>query len=236
MAEAFFMDRALSGDEVAGIAASGFIENPGAAPSFNPSDDSNENDTQKDNIGAISTDAATLRVTQWNATNSADPSGMRHTESGSHPSFVRIIGTGSGIVFNGAKFNDISDPIALSIRNVTAGKLVSDLAIWLQDDSAFAGVNGYEVSARIRSDWAPNLNMSSGGGYLARSQGAASSILRSDLTNSISGVVAQSNATSGEPDVSQYIYLALETDGNFTPGTYGPNNFNIRITANFTDA
>lgn len=235
MAEAFFMDRILTQDEIDGIAQSGFILNPSATPSFNPSDDSNANDTQKDNVGAINTTAADLKVTEWNATNSANPSGMRHTESGSHPSFVRIIGVGSGIVFNGAKFNSISDPVALTVRNVTSGKFVSNMKIWLQDDSAFVGVDGYEISARIKSEWEPNLNMSSGGGVLPRNQLAASSVLRSDLTNSISGVVAQSNATSGEPDVSQYIYLALDTNGNFIPGTYGPTNFNIRITTDFSD-
>ncbi len=233
MAEAFFMDRALTEDEVQGYHASGFRAGQGA---FVPSDDSNTNDSQKDNIGTISTDAPTLRITAWNATDAANPSGMRHTESGSHPAFVKVIGTGSGITFNRAIFNGVSDPLALTVRNVTPSKVVSGIKVWLQNEAAFAGVDGYEVSARIKSEWDPNLEMGSGGGFLARNFAAASSVLRSDLGLTINGVVAQSNATSGEPDVSQYIYLALHTDGNFIPGTYGPSGFNIRITSDFVDA
>jgi hypothetical protein len=225
--EAFLIRRALSADEVMGVYNSGIV------PTFQPQEESDTRDTQKDNIGAISTDAPILRVTSWNATDSANPSGMRHTESGSHPAFIKVIGTGSGIVFNGAKLNKVSDPVALSIRNLSSGQYVSGILVWIQDDSALAGVNGWEISARIKSEWTPNLNMESGGGYLARSLGAASSVLRSDGGLTISGVVAQSNVASGEPEVSQYIYLALHTNSDFTIGTYGPSNWTIRISSDF---
>jgi hypothetical protein len=228
MAEAFFMDRMMTQAEIQGYAASGFRVNP-----LGSTDNSNTSDTLKDNIGAIAAGTApTLSITLWDATEGADPSGYRHTQSGSHPAFIKILSATSGIVFTNARQGIPSDPVAVTVRNMTSGINVSGMVIWLDQYTALNATSGWEVSQRILGPWTPNLSMSSGLGVMGKSLGAASSIKRSDGYAAISGNTIM-DASSGEPQISQYVFLAFDTNSDVIPATYGSTGFTFKITADY---
>jgi len=230
LAEVFMIRRILSSGEVAGVYESGFISRPIAGSGFSNSD---ELDTLKDTIGPQSTSASTIVMTAWNANESADPSGIRHMTSGYHPAWIKMLDTGStsGLNFGSINQNTISGIKAITFRNSTPETTLNNIKFWLSNESAFVGINGWEVAQHIDSEWLPNLVLSSGSGLVGRSLAVASSVLQSDGSTTISGATLNGVSISGESGVSQYIYVSFETNNDFTAGTYGPTGFTFRITA-----
>ena len=233
MAETFIMNRALSDAEVLGIHNSGFI-----VQTFNSESDTN--DTQKDNVGEIAApDGPRLVMTAWNPRQQANPSGMRQITSGVHPAFVKLLGEDavSGLLFPGAMQGTPSEPVAVSVRAETNGKLVESMNIWISDDSAFTGVDGFEVAGVVASEWLPNIVIPSGSGVVGRNLADALLVLRSDKNTTISGLQVNDQSASGEAgvDISQYIYMSFDTNNDFEPGTYGPTGFQFRVSISFQD-
>lgn len=223
MAEVFFMDRVLTPAEVAGYSASGFVARTGVS-------ESDPQDSLKDNIGAQSATAVDVRVTAWDPTDSADPSGARNIESGAHPAYIQVLTVESGLAFGDILQSTVSGVKALTIKNATSGTNIDNIRFWNDDRSAFAGIVGYEVAEHIDSAWLVNPVLASGSGIVGKTLDSASTVLRSDGFASISGYTVDTTSISGEQEVSQYIYIALQTNSDFTPGTYGPGGFGFRVT------
>ena len=191
---------------------------------------SDVNDTQKDNLGAAL--ALTVQMTAWNANNAANPSGVRHMTSGYHPAWLKIlgIGGGSGLNFGSITQHTSSGIKAVTFRNTAPESAITNMRFWMSDISAFAGVSGWDVAQHVDSKWLPNLTLPSGSGTVGRSLGAATSVLQSDLSTTMSGGTLDGTSISGESGISQYIYLSFATDENFSPATYGPGGFIFRLT------
>jgi len=229
--EAFIIRRLLTPQEVSGIYVSGFID--GSAPiTSSGMNNSDLNDTQKDNLGAQTSTTSNIIINAWKNTELANPSGVRHATSGFHPAFIKVLGNGasSGLTFNSLQ-GTASGIAVLSFRNATTGTVISGMKIWMDTSSALPS-SGWNVSFHVNSAWLPNLTLPSGSGIIGKSLGAASSVLRSDLNTTISGYSLDGTVQSGEYEISQYIYLGFTTDSEFTPGTYGPNGISFRISAN----
>ncbi len=226
MAETMLFHRTLSTSEVLGIYQSGVQAAAGAIS------DSDTNDTQKDNQASGAGTTATIVLTAWDASDSADPSGIRHTTSGFHPAFIKIlgIGGGSGLDFGTFVQGSPSSPKAITFRANDTGNILHDMRVWSSDLSAFAGVIGYEPTLHINSDWIPNLVLPSGSGVVGKNLAAASSILRSDGNTTLSGYVTHDASQSGEQEISQYVYLAIDTSNDMTAGDYGNSGFEFRVT------
>jgi hypothetical protein len=229
LGETFFMRRTLTEGEVAGIFSSGFV----AVPAGTGILQSDISDSLKDTIGAQAAASSILQFTAWNANNAADPTGSRHMTSGYHPAWLKVIGEGStsGLNFGTITQHTASGIKAITFRNTTPETAINNIRFWMSDVSAFAGVTGWEVSMHVDSQWLPNLTLPSGSGVVSRTLAAASSILQSNGSATISGGTLDGNLPSGESGVSQYIYLSFVTNGDFVPNTYGPTGFNFRITA-----
>ena len=223
IAEAFFMDRVLTPAEVAGYSASGFVNETGVS-------ESDPEDSLKDTIGAKSLSSVDIRATAWNPTDSADPSGARQIESGAHPAYIQVLTVESGLSFGEILQSTASGVKAITFKNATPDTSVSNMRFWNDDRSAFGAVVGYEVAEHIDSSWLVNPVLASGSGIVGKTLDTASTVLRSDGFASISGYTTSTTSISGEQEVSQYIYIALETNSDFTAGTYGPGGFGFRIT------
>jgi hypothetical protein len=232
MAGTFYMNRLLTEAEVNNIFQSGF-----QAPAVTGNSESDTPDTQKDNIGDITPVVPSLHMTAWDATEAADPTGMRHATSGIHPAFKRMLGLGStsGIRFNDVRQTEVSDPIAITFRLASSDVTISNMKFWAPDLTVFTGLVGFDIAQEIASEWqGGSITLSSGLENVGKTLGTASSVLRSDKFDAISGVVRDTLPdTSGEGEVSQYIYIAFESNNDFTPGDYGFDNFKFRITTDF---
>lgn len=231
MANAFFLRRALTQLEVSGIYQSGFAS--GSAPEIPVSGMSNSdlNDTLKDNIGAQSSSGSTMIITAWDVTDPADPSGYRHMTSGLHPAFIKVLGQGStsGLSFGNLLQTTSSGTKAIVFRNATSGNNVDNMRFWLKDYGAFPS-SGWNVAVHVNSKWLPNLILPSGSGILGKSLGDAVTVLRSDGATSISGYELDGTSSSGEQEVSQYIYIAFNADTELAPATYGYDDFGFHLT------
>ena len=226
IAETFLIRRTLSNEEVSGIYQSGFTAPVGSVS------DSDAHDRLKDNQASGGGTGGSIVLTAWDASDGADPSGVRHTTSGFHPAFIKIldVGGGSGVDFGIVTQGTPSSPRAITFRSDDVGKKLHNMRIWASDLGTFDGIIGYEPTLHINSKWLPNLILPSGSGVVGRSLGAASSILRSDGLTSISGSIVDTASQSGEADISQYVYLALDSSSDMTVGSYGPANFTFMVT------
>lgn len=231
MAEAFVMNRVLTEDEIVGIASSGI-----RTPAIGNQNDSDNLDSSKDTLGSITgSSVPVISITAWDGNAQADPSGMRQISGAFHPSFLKLLGpsASSGLSFTGTFRGTPSDPVAITFRNATSGTNISNLKIWLDNYDAFASTQGYEVSVHINGKWLPGLVLPSGSGVVGKTFQTASSIYRSDGYNGLSGIPTQGTASSGEGDISQYVYLAFDSNNDLDLGTYGTTGFSFKVTADY---
>ena len=234
ISNAFFMQKALSQDEVSGIYVSGFASGTApAGPVASGITNSDLNDSVKDTLGILDANMSKIIFTSWHNYETANPSGIRHANSGFHPAYDQLIGAGSnsGLNFGNILQGTASGVKVVTFRNSTTGTVISGMKLWMSNYGDLP-LSGWNVSYHCDSNWLPNLTLPSGSGIVGKTYLTASSVLRSDGGLTISGYSLDGTVQSGEQEISQYIYLGFVTDGEFTPpGTYGPDGFAFRLTA-----
>jgi hypothetical protein len=226
-AETFFMDRLLTDAEILDVYQNGFLDG-GVS-------DSDTLDSLKDNTGPVVTSTADIIVTAWDSEDTANPSGFRHALSGIHPAFSGLMTSGSTILdtvrIPDVNIEEVSDTVALTLHSRTDSSVLNNVRFWMSDWSGFSGLNGFQATRHINPLWLPSLALPSGSGVVASSLAGADTVLRSDGGTSISGQEGRNvNDPLNEGDISEYIYLAFDSNSNFSKGQFGPSGFKLRFT------
>ena len=182
-----------------------------------------------------------VRVFAWDVAEIASPVGLRHIPGGA-PAFKYMVASGcstadaaspgstSGtLIFEGTKF-DLTDNtnlashleskvMALTINVANSGAAVSDMKLYLVDDSALRGSmdEGLDpgiVQISTSQSWTQNITLPSGTAtQLTSTIPSLPNVLRADGT---AGLVAQDDQNS-----SEFIYLNLVLPLGSPFGTYG---------------
>jgi len=190
-----------------------------------------------------------IHIYQFDTNEIASPSGKRHIEGGSF-AFVQRVGlgcvsyttTGTSGTLN---FGDIevnlaeprshyeSDPIALVFRLASSGVGISNMRLYLSDDTALTqpaadvGVPPAFVQMTTSGNiWAYNGVLPSGAGIqLTTTAPVNRNVFRQDGNGFLAGL--QDN------DVSAFVYLNLVVPINFPLGDFGPCGSGL-VRLNFT--
>lgn len=199
-----------------------------------------------------------IRVFEWDVSEIASPAGNRHTPGGSF-AFKQIVASGcmtanpnqpattSGtLLFEGVRFNltDLplpshvaSKPTAITFNLAASGTAISDMRLYLVDDSAFQASQdqgldrGFMQYAPSGSLWRYNLSLPSGSvSRIPRTVPIAQNVFRQD----------KGNALVGEDDFnsSEFVYLNVVIPLGTPLGSYGvcgSGILRLRLVFNYWD-
>lgn len=184
----------------------------------------------------MATNPPLVRVIEWNTQEVASPIGSRHLPGGSF-AFKQIVASGclvadsmnpattSGtLIFEDTKFSGTSSHLesrvaAITFHVVGTQSFISNMRLYLQDDSALrgpsdCGLDPAFVQFATSGIWQPNSVLPSGDATkLPNTVPLSANVLQQDGNQALQG--------SLDPNSSQFVYLNLIYPFGGPLGTYG---------------
>ena len=174
----------------------------------------------------------------------ADPSGSRHLTS--HPSFISILASGQGpasFTFDNLDMNSVDISTGSGVSNTKCfifritqfdciESRVHNMKVWASNIDDFITKETHRIVFETHNTWQSGLSLPTNymlnkSKWLSTSLPDFPNLLRQDGKTTIHGVL--------DPDVSQYIYIAVAASGTLPLGEYGStptSGFLVRITYN----